>query len=164
MSGLFVPIYKKDARWWWWWWRRRQKKTKNLKQKCLRTNCTYVYTANADRDCDLLYYMTDSPSRQGGRPTTNKTSTVLTTTKIWSSFPQGPNARANWPTITCKVTLTLTLTAIITEGYHRLRTQFYTIFFSQGWLHMQMKLLGITWVNFNGTDELLIRYSVFVRY
>jgi len=33
--------------------------------------------------------MSHPSSRQGGRPTTNKTLIVLTTTKIWSWFPEG---------------------------------------------------------------------------
>jgi len=40
-------------------------------------------------------YMTDPSSRQGGRPTTNKTATVLTTAKSGSRFPEGLNAKTD---------------------------------------------------------------------
>jgi len=36
-------------------------------------------------------YMTDPSSRQGGRPTTNRTATVFTTAIIWSWVPEGLN-------------------------------------------------------------------------
>jgi len=42
-------------------------------------------------------YMTDSSSSQGERPTANKTSTVLTTAKIWPWVPEGLNAK-DWLT------------------------------------------------------------------
>jgi hypothetical protein len=61
-----------------------KKKEKYLKLNVYKksTKCTYVCIVNTDKDCDL--YMIDPSSSQGGRPTTNKTATVLTTAKIWS--------------------------------------------------------------------------------
>jgi hypothetical protein len=51
-------------------------------------------------------------------------------------------------------------------GYHyyQFRTKFYRIFFSQGSVHMLMRLLGIISVGFDVTDQLLIRSSAFVKY
>jgi hypothetical protein len=57
----------------------------------------------------VAYYMTDPSFRQGEHPTTYKTTTVFTTTKIWSWVPEGLNAKTDWltdrPTVSCKVTL-----------------------------------------------------------
>jgi hypothetical protein len=57
----------------------------------------------------VIYNMTDPSSRQGERPRTNKTANLLATTKIWSWVPEGLNAKTGWLTVSCKVTLTLTL-------------------------------------------------------
>jgi hypothetical protein len=46
-----------------------------------KSTYVYEYIANTDKDCDLLHI--DPSSRQGKRPTTNDTATVLTTAKIW---------------------------------------------------------------------------------
>jgi hypothetical protein len=63
------------------------------------------------RDRTVTCYKSDLSSRQGGRPTTNKTATVLTTAKIWSWVPEGLNAKTvwltDWLTVSCKVALIL---------------------------------------------------------
>jgi hypothetical protein len=58
------------------------------------------------------------------------------------------------------------LTAVIIEAYHccQIHTTFYQTFFSLGYLHMQMKLLGTTNVDFGLTDQRLIRFSISGRY
>jgi hypothetical protein len=58
------------------------------------------------------------------------------------------------------------LTVLIIEAYHccELHTKFYPTFFSPCFLHMQMKLLGIINVDFDATDQRLIRVSVSARY
>jgi hypothetical protein len=57
-------------------------------------------------------------------------------------------------------------TVVIVEAYHccSLRTKYYPTSCYQGQLHMQRKLLGIFNVDFDGTDQLLIIYSAFVKY
>jgi hypothetical protein len=57
-------------------------------------------------------------------------------------------------------------TVIIIVGYHcyQLQTIFYRISASQGLFRATMKLLGIICVGFDVTDQLLIRFSAFVRY
>jgi hypothetical protein len=51
-------------------------------------------------------------------------------------------------------------------GYHckKIYTKFYQTSLSEGQVHIQIKLLGITIEGFNVTDQLLIRFSTFVRY
>jgi hypothetical protein len=51
-------------------------------------------------------------------------------------------------------------------GYHcyQFHTKFYPISFSQGYVHMQTKMLGIISAGFEVTDQLLIRFLAFVRY
>jgi len=51
-------------------------------------------------------YMTVPSSRQGERPTINKTATVLTTIKIWSWVPEGRNTKTDWLTISCRADVT----------------------------------------------------------
>jgi hypothetical protein len=78
---------------------RTQRKHKNV----------HIYVANTDKA--VICCKTDPSSRQGGRPTTNKTATVLTRTSIWSESQRGSmQRRTDWPTVSCKVTLTLSLT------------------------------------------------------
>jgi hypothetical protein len=61
--------------------------------------CVCVCVANTDKGAKILTcYMTDSSSRQGQRPTTNKIATVLTTAKIWSWVPEGLIAKMDWLT------------------------------------------------------------------
>jgi hypothetical protein len=57
---------------------------------------------------NVTCYKTDPSFHQGGRPTTNKTATVLTTSKISSWVREGLNVKTDWLTVSCKVTLTLT--------------------------------------------------------
>jgi hypothetical protein len=47
-------------------------------------------------DCDVLHDRLSS--RQGRRPMTNKTATVLTTTNIWSWDLEGLDAKTDWQT------------------------------------------------------------------
>jgi hypothetical protein len=77
----------------------------------------YVYITNTDKENDLLQYRPVLPSfRQGRRPVKNNTETALTTAKIWLWVPERINAKTDWqtdwltdrPTLSCKVTLTLT--------------------------------------------------------
>jgi hypothetical protein len=58
------------------------------------------------------------------------------------------------------------LIVIIIVRHHccQVHTKFYQTSFSQGYVHIQTKLLGIISLGFNVTDQLLIRFSVFVRY
>jgi len=74
-------------------------------------------------------YVTDLSSRQGGRPTTDKTATVSTTARIWSWVPEGIKARTGWLTVSCKVFvpsqpsgLLASLTYKQTDGTHRLNS------------------------------------------
>jgi len=53
--------------------------------------CIYRLTQTRAVTC----FTTDPSSRQGGRPTTNETATVLTTAKIGSRFPEGLNAKTD---------------------------------------------------------------------
>jgi len=46
----------------------------------------------------VTYYVTDLSSRQGERPTKNKTAAVLNATRIWSWVPEGPAAKTDWLT------------------------------------------------------------------
>jgi len=65
------------------------KETIKVNQNCLykKSKCTYVYVANTDKYSNLLH---DRPALS-----TNKTATVLTTTKIWSCVPEGLNAKTD---------------------------------------------------------------------
>jgi hypothetical protein len=65
--------------------------------------CIYCWTQTRPVTC----YMTDTSSRQGGRPTTNKTAIVLTTTGIWLWVPDGIEAGTDWLIVNCKVILPL---------------------------------------------------------
>jgi hypothetical protein len=58
------------------------------------------------------------------------------------------------------------LTVVIIEAYNccQPHTKFYPSFFPLGKLQMQMKLLGITNVDFDVVVQLLIRFSVSGRY
>ena len=57
-------------------------------------------------------------------------------------------------------------TVVTIEAYHFCQqcTKFYPTSCCQGKLHMQRKLLGIISVDFDSTGQLLIIYSVFVKY
>jgi hypothetical protein len=58
------------------------------------------------------------------------------------------------------------LTVVITEAYHcsQIHTKFYQIFFSLGYLHMQMQLLGNINVDFDVIDRGLIKFCISGRY
>jgi len=60
----------------------------------------------------------------------------------------------------------ITQTVVIIETYHfcQLRTKFYPTSCCRDELHMHKKLLGIISVDFDATGQLLIIYSVFVKY
>jgi len=53
----------------------------------------YVYMYILLDTGTVTYYVTDTSSRQGARPVTNKASSVLTIPKIWSRVPEGPDAK-----------------------------------------------------------------------
>lgn len=57
------------------------------------------------------------------------------------------------------------LTKVIIAAYCccQLNTKFYPAFFSEDQIHMQMTLLEIVIVNVDTIDQLLVRYSTFIR-
>jgi hypothetical protein len=71
---------------------------------------------------------------------------------IWKKRIASPMKTANCGTHSKKE---IKLTVVIIEAYHfcQLDTKFYQTFFAVGELHMQMKLLGFTNVDFDITDQ-----------
>jgi hypothetical protein len=63
--------------------RKKQRKREKIKTKMFIKNskCTYVYIANTDKDCDLLC---NRPILSTERMFHDKSTTILTTTKVWS--------------------------------------------------------------------------------
>jgi len=73
------------------------KKEEKLKTKIFKeSKCTYVYTANTDKDCDLLHDTTVFLIGRTSHDTQN--ASLLTTTKIWSRVPKRLSAVTDWLT------------------------------------------------------------------
>jgi len=84
----------------------KEKRRMKIKLKKIKKNNAHIY---CQQTRTVTCYKTDLSSRQGGRPTTNKTAAVLTTSKIWSWVPEGLNAKTDRKidglTVGCEVTL-----------------------------------------------------------
>jgi hypothetical protein len=61
----------------------------------VRKKSTYIRVYRLTQTRTLTFYKTDPSSRQGGRPMTNKTATLLTITKIWSCVSEGLDAKTD---------------------------------------------------------------------
>jgi len=88
--------------------RKKKKKTERQKERKKKTeNKIYICIYRLTQTSAVTCYVIEPSPRQGELPTTNKTATVLITTKIWSWVPEGLNAKTDGLTVSCKVTLTL---------------------------------------------------------